>query len=178
MILITGIGRSGTKYTATLLQKARISVGHEMLLSDGIVCWKHAIFAAQFSPVIHQLRDPIHTIGSMQTISKDSIKYMDRYVITAKANNELHLLMQLWYKWQLLCEHYSKFTFRVENIAKSWDAIMEILLRKNVAMPIVPTDTHTRKGKYKPITLQQMFDIDRQLTIDIITFAKKYGYKY
>lgn len=43
MLLITGCGRSGTHFTARLLQEIGLDVGHETLGKDGVASWKHIV---------------------------------------------------------------------------------------------------------------------------------------
>src|SRR5690349_19921175 len=48
-LLVTGCGRSGTKYTAELLKKLGLDVPHEHMGVDGIATWCMAV-ACDYSP--------------------------------------------------------------------------------------------------------------------------------
>jgi hypothetical protein len=67
--LITGYPRSGTKYTAKVLNKTSLDVGHEFKGKDGCVSWKHLPKALDFDLVLHQVRNPLKVIGSSHTIN-------------------------------------------------------------------------------------------------------------
>jgi hypothetical protein len=72
--VITGAGRSGTRFVAELLRACGIRAGHEdwwnwlgnrSLRLDGDVSWLAAWNVEGFhGPVLNQLRDPIRVIGS------------------------------------------------------------------------------------------------------------------
>ena len=178
MILITGIGRSGTKYTALTLKKAGIKVGHEQLFTDGTVCWKHAPFASEFDYVFHQVRNPIDCISSMQTISPESMRYMAKFVQIDMSKPWIHQCMEAWFNWNILCEKHAKYTYRVEEIEKHWDNIFTKFRKGFMTMPFLPKDTHTRKSKYTKLNLNDFKRVDEELTYKILGLAKKYGYDY
>lgn len=93
MFLITGFGRSGTHYTAALLQAIGLDAPHEDVGRDGAVSWKHIapgsyvylgknrareIVDPGFSVVIHQVRDPLKVISSAYTFPENSWHYMEQ----------------------------------------------------------------------------------------------------
>ena len=43
MILVTGTGRSGTHYTAVVMQKLGLDIPHEAVGKDGASSWKHIV---------------------------------------------------------------------------------------------------------------------------------------
>ena len=178
MILITGIGRSGTKYTNQLLNKAGIITGHEMLNVDGIVCWKHAIYSYNFKQVFHQVRNPLNCISSLQTISKNSMQLMAKYVDIDKQKSWLNQCMQSYLLWNEMSGGRAVKTYQVERIETVWNELVAAFGRKNIAMPEMDKTVHSRKGSYKVLSVADLNNEDKRLTNKIIKLAKKYGYDF
>lgn len=93
MILIAAHGRSGTHYTAAVLQAVGLDMPHEVLGKDGTVSWKHiapgefvvigkqrtqTIPVIDFTHIIHQVRHPLAVIASSQTFSESTWAYMEQ----------------------------------------------------------------------------------------------------
>jgi hypothetical protein len=119
--LITGIGRSGTRYAATLLSNAAIACGHEQAFTpetksvddgygralrfelDGDSSWYAAPFVADLPPdviVCHQLRHPAHWIGSWcagRTV--ETIRFLRRWAGPYEHGPDA--AAALWVRWNL-----------------------------------------------------------------------------
>ena len=92
MFLITGCGRSGTMYMAKMLQSAGLDVGHEALGQDGVVSsiwavaddWYPSYHQQRkrpaFDVVLHQVREPLATIGSLTTAQPGSWRWNARHI--------------------------------------------------------------------------------------------------
>ena len=151
---------------------------HESLGYHGTVCWKHAPFADNFRFTFQQVRNPINCIGSLQTIHSSSMAYMARFVDIDLSKPKLEQCMDAWLNWNLLCESKANAIFQVEHIATAWKEILHKIGVDYKAMPQLPTDTHTRKGKYEPVTCEILHKQNGELFNEIIKLAKKYGYDY
>ena len=92
-LLITGCGRSGTRYTSFALQRLGLDVPHERLGRDGISSWTMAITTEKrpfgppssqvsFEQVFHQVRDPIAAIASCMTFNPSSTVGACLHVLT------------------------------------------------------------------------------------------------
>ena len=76
--LIALHGRSGTAYATAVFQALGYAVESEEWAEDGIVSWQHLprVRRMGLSPVLHQVRDPLKTIGSTCTIADWAFRMM------------------------------------------------------------------------------------------------------
>src|SRR5688572_6647003 len=81
-LLVTCCGRSGTHFTTQLLQSLGLRINHERLGPDGSVDWHLAVqgyrrrLGVEFDLVLHQHREPIRVIRSMQTVMPESWRFV------------------------------------------------------------------------------------------------------
>jgi hypothetical protein len=104
-----------------------MNVGHECLGEDGVVSsiWAvedsfypvwHAQRRPQFDYILHQVRNPIPTIGSLTTANWSSWEWNARH-IELDLNQPINLIAaQYWLNWNKLCESISEMTYRIEDI--------------------------------------------------------------
>jgi hypothetical protein len=139
-LLITSTGRSGTKYTASVLQTLGYSVTHDDALfigSDGAVSWPLAVNTlrsyptwvkhpgnARFKTLIHQVRDPLksipsraaHIIAIMTPYVKAHTPEMQR-MTDAFRNNSMAVSLLHYVTWHKLIELQNPdMRFRIEAL--------------------------------------------------------------
>lgn len=184
MFLVTGCGRSGTLYTATLLQAAGLDVGHEVCGDDGAVSslWAVAdthypVYHAQRRPafdlVLHQVREPLNTIASLTTARYDSWLWAARHVALDLRWPVLRIAAEYWLAWNRLCEAQAALTYRIEAISEAWWRICE-LIGADVPRPAgIPTNIHSRA--HGRVTWHDIEATTPQAA-DIREMATRYGY--
>lgn len=136
-ILVVGHPRTGTGYTAKLLQSWGLDVWHERLGEDGISHWGLAakeaepvIFADPDFPdlsyesfdwqcVIYCVRDPKHSIPSIvytEDTASESLNYRSRYGGFRVGENGLVNAVNSLTAWDRLVQQINPgFTFRIED---------------------------------------------------------------
>lgn len=186
IVLVTGTGRSGTKYTSSCLQQGGVEAFHEILGRDGVVCWKHLMFASQFQGVVHQVRNPLNGIGSMQTFAEGSFQLMENYLNVRFEGSRLRRCMQAWVLWNRRASAVCNWRFRVEDLDKNYRKLIyffhEVTGREFKAMaegfkfPGVATDCHTRADRYTPVMAADLEREDAGLWKEVRDMGREYGY--
>jgi len=177
-IIITGCPRSGTKYISHVMQKCGLDIGHNKVWGkDGISSWLYAaIEAPGNSIVLCQVRNPVDTIGSLQTIGNDSWEFFDKHIRCGLDNNMALRGMRAWLRWNRLAMEKAIFTYRVEDIESQWDRICE-LIGIDHSLPNIPTDTNTRQDRYEQMRLSDLHLEDSELCDQIVEMASGLGYE-
>jgi len=158
MFLVTGCGRSGTKYTSTVLRSCGLDMPHEKVGKDGSVSsvWAIDLKAEQyykphscgsrslFSTVLHQIREPLSAIASITTGRIDGIRWLQKHIPLYFEGDRIKWAVEYWLYWNQLCEDQAIISYKVENIQTRWAEISEIL-GINVPFPKnIPTNINTR----------------------------------
>lgn len=126
-LLVTGCGRSGTKYTAALLQKLGLDVRHEEMGADGIATWCMAVDSddspwgggrrgVRFGAILHQVRHPLRVIPSLTTFTAPSWEYIARFLPGHADRPVLVRAAEYWYHWNLEAERIAAWRFRIETL--------------------------------------------------------------
>jgi hypothetical protein len=157
-VLVTGCGRSGTKYISFVLRRLGLDVGHERMGNDGIASWCMAVNAEsvawgvpashyRFEHVLHQVRHPLEAIASIATFKEPSWRFI--YAHTPIAANEPLLLRsaKYWYHWNLEAEKIAQWRYAVEQFPERFDEFCERLqvAPRREALERVNRDVNTRK---------------------------------
>jgi hypothetical protein len=162
-LLITSTGRSGTKYTAQVLQQLGYNVTHDdadKIGSDGAVSWPLATNAeqsypdwvahpgkAKFKTLIHQVRDPLKSIPSrashivaIQTPHVELHTPEMQRMTAAFRNNSLAVALLHYVTWHSLIERQNPdMRFRIE--ALDVVTVRRILQTAGLTLPI---EAHAR----------------------------------
>jgi len=190
--LITGSGRSATKFTSELLKKMGYDYPHETHIGeDGIVSWyATGVDGLQevFTSILHQVRNPIDTISSIRTmnnwkvISKKTVSYTSAFYVLPeiKDDNYLKQCMKYWYHWNKLAESVSEWTYKVEDLCECGDIYNEWCSRLKIKqqseiIKSMPKNIHTRK--HDVITIDDLYATDEELTEMIREYSKELGYE-
>ena len=187
MILVTGCCRSGTKYMSRVLRQAGLDIGHEWAGRDGAVAAEWAIKTDRYSTwyagerpdfdvIVHQVREPLATIGSVLTISEESWRFIARHTLVTLEMPILERAARYWVQWNQLVEKKAQFTYRIENLEAVWPKFQELLSvgSYEAAISGIPTNTNTRS--HKDITWADLRDIDKDLEARVRSWAIRYGY--
>ena len=202
MVVIVGCGRSGTSYTARLLQVLGLDVGHQKLGMDGIVdsslvpdtdeC-RTSIdnltprTIKKGNTVLHQVRHPLKTIASARTFTKQSWVYIARHSpVDLKAPKNLRAA-QYWFHWNEMAEKAASWTYQLERIPTIFEEFCErVGIRADRRkLDLVPTDMNStvrsprrrrvvRKAKLKPLDWDDIHE--KGLRDKIRALAAHYGY--
>lgn len=204
MFLITGFPRSATHYTKTLMNGIGLNVkGEEYGRTekinpdekvDGVVSWQHLnLHKDKIDVILHQVRNPLKVLSSSQTLFNNTLRKIFKQIEAPYSwgiklhfrkfdmINEkqlLYYLMYSWLFWNELIENDKRVVYRykVEEISNEWSNILDNLSLKKVELPEISKETNTRKGKYKNLTIEDLYETDKELTEKIINKAKFYGY--
>jgi hypothetical protein len=187
--LITGCGRSGTKYIAHLLSAAGLDIGHETMGKDGIASWLMAVDSAyadrgplrrhfRFRTILHQTRDPLASISSMQTMQLPSWRYICRHIPCSLEEPLLLRCAKYWRYWNLEAESIATWRYRVEDVACVWGELCERLeiAADRTVLSAVPQTTNTRQGNYQRLAWDDIASVDENLCTSIKEQAARYGY--
>jgi hypothetical protein len=158
-LLITGCGRSGTKYAAFALQRLGLEVPHERLGRDGISSWTMAVAAesrpygppsseVSFQHIFHQVREPLATIASCMTFNNESWDFICRHVECPRRAPLLIKAATYWLLWNKKAEEIATWRYRIEDFQ---DGIAhEICTRMSVSFNMdtiisIPRNFNTRR---------------------------------
>ena len=195
-VLVVGCPRSGTMFTAVLLQALGLDVRHEAMGYDGAVSWREAkgkpfsyrrvkidgsveSGPVEFEHVFHQVRAPLPTIASMSTMGPQAWRYIYRTISTVDPQaSTLLRSMQLWHFMNQKFECQAERTFRIEDIDVVLRGLCEILgIRYSKrALKSVPRNVNARE--HPGVGWADLFTADSKLTTDISDMAGRYGYEH
>lgn len=157
-LLVTGCGRSGTKYIAFVCRRLGLDVRHEELGRDGIASWTMAVnthrrpygpssTACSFTHVFHQVREPLATIESATTFGPEAWSFICSFTSCSLGEPVLLRSARYWLTWNERAEQIAEWQYRVEDLRASF---REFCSRLDVAcdpavLARVPTDVNTRR---------------------------------
>lgn len=194
MLLITGTPRSGTHYTARLLQALGLEVGHETVGRDGAVSWKHIttgtfevnkkrrrrvqhIDSEGFTTVLHQVRHPLRTIASMQTLGEATWAYMAKFTSMTGDEPVLRRAMIAYLEWNRLIEKRAAWCFRIEHFEQVFPEFCRRLGLLEQPLPQLTVGARdSRTKRYSPVTWDDLARVDGDLAERVRRRAVVYGY--
>jgi hypothetical protein len=161
LILVTGCGRSGTKYTAELLQRVGLDVLHEKMGADGIATWCMAVDSCdspwgggrhdlKFKTILHQVRHPLKVIPSLTTFTARSWQFIERYVPCPQSDPVILRAAKYWYYWNLEAEKIASWRYRIEALPQIFDEFCRRLGVEPRREALAQTSTMTNSRKTRP----------------------------
>jgi hypothetical protein len=157
-LLVTGCGRSGTQFTASLLERLGVRIGHEKMRRDGIASWCMAVDAESvpwgeprarfaFEHVFHQIRHPLDVIASTATLRTSSWEFICTHTPCELSEPLLVRSAKYWLYWNREAEAIATLSFRIENIASELGRICALLgvVEDEAALASVPRNLNTRR---------------------------------
>jgi hypothetical protein len=157
LLLVTGCGRSGTKYISFVLRRLGLDVPHERLGHDGASGWTLAgppagrpygpVGVVRFAQVFHQVRHPLHAIPSATTFGAESWSYICANTVCSPAEPVLVRAARYWLAWNERVERIATWRYRIEALPEEFAEFCERLGRDAdpSALSRVPTDVNTRR---------------------------------
>lgn len=193
-LLITGCGRAGTTFIATLLQKSGYAIGHECMADGGIVSWSMCVNRVgcgvidicedTFEHVFHQVRHPLDVMTSWYTNWPDTNielwKIVRGYLpeIDPSDSPIVHCA-KYWYYWNLLAEEKAEWRYQLEQIG--W-RLPEFTSRSGLKIDFQTfQQISTKTNRYAHIGKRlRWIDLQRELPPDLFLKiqlkAIEYGY--
>jgi len=190
---ILGIGhpRTGTGYTAKLLQTWGLEVGHEKILNDGIVAWqllkskgpypylKNIFERPTFSCLIYNLRDPSESLPSIVfTENKHKSSYEFRsQIYPLNGKNSIEDAIESVVKFDELARKLApSFTYRIED--EDFLLFNYLKSKKKFKIKYKKLDKIVNRRKHKSFDeMIKKFGAPSEEHQTIINvFAQKYGY--
>jgi len=187
--LITGCGRSGTKYMAECLRLAGLDVGHERMGRDGAVssiwCAPHPPYPKyhqqglrpQFDVILHQVREPLATIASCTTGSDESWRFNQIWVPIKAEWPPVKRAAHYWYWWNKRAEAQAKATYRIENLRAQWPVIMA-LIGHDADYTGDEVSKRTNSRKHMSLTWERLSIHAPAIVKRVWTMSQRYGYEY
>lgn len=192
IIVVTGCGRSGTTYSSKWLAEAGLSIGHERLRADGISSWYLVSDSKQvpLGPsyyflrninklVIHQVREPLAAISSMQATGGPSWEFISNEIpIDIMNDSKVLKAMKYYYYWNLKAEKIAGYTVKVEHFDSQ---IREIFNKEGVEISKTPNVNEQKKvntRKHVKLNKNDLLSENQELALKIFKLAEKYGYVY
>jgi hypothetical protein len=185
--IITACPRSGTRYTAVLLEKSGIDMKHEAIRKDGVVSWQHIAdkeLVVDCDNVIHQTRDPLKVISSIGwTLEKHAwnfINYIipfelkDLHEIGMSFENRMKFAMHVYDEWNELIEKRAKHRFKIEDIQIVYSDLL-VWLNVKYREPVWP-DSFVNVIPHNSVTWPDLYEVDSKLAAKVELKARKYGY--
>ena len=181
-LLIQSCPHSGTRYTHKFLTELGLNIGHERIDRCGSVTWrrdkKHHEYNEEEYIYLHQVREPLASIGSFHHLSKDAWKHISLKSKIHRYSEILHKSMLLYYRWHKYMEKRSLFTYQVEQITDLVD-ILDLFKIEYDKDKIEDTINMGRVGQSSSKTYIGWLDLfmcDEKLAKKILVQSMRYGY--
>ena len=187
MFLITGAGRSGTKYMAAVLRRCGLDVGHERLGRDGIVsgfyCFEadrypgksHPVPRPTFDVILHQVRHPLKNIASIQT--GRSWRWTCRFLPVGVGAPLLTRCCYNWLVFNAEAERQAAFTYRIEALESAWSDLQRALGFTTPYAQIADVPRNVNARKHGTVTWDDVRREAPELMTGIRATAGRYGYE-
>lgn len=160
-LLITGCGRSGTKYVTHLLRRLGLDVPHERMGADGIASWAMAVDVDavvwgvsprdyDFEQVFHQVRDPRQVIASATTFKPRSWDFICAHTAIPAHDPVLLRAAKYWYYWNLEAEKIAGWRYRIDGLADVFEefcARLRLVPDRQVLAQVDPDVNTRRRGR-------------------------------
>ena len=187
MILITGSGRSGTTYMARALQRCGLDMPHERLGRDGTVSslycfdapWypgkKHAVPRPEFDVILHQAREPLASIASIQTG-----RSWDWTCQFLPVGEDAPLLQRACYNWLVFneeAERQAVLTYRIEALEKVWPTLQRLIGFNAPYSVIADLPRTINSRKHSDVTWGEVKEAAPEIYDAIRGAAGRYGYR-
>ena len=158
-LLVTGCGRSGTKYISHALQRLGLDVRHEQLGSDGISSWTMAVISenriygppsstVSFEQIFHQTRDPLSVINSCMSFSETSWDFICDHIDCPRHAPIAIRAATYWLLWNEEVEKIASWRYRIEDFLEPLFEEFCVRLKVNCnkkLVELIPRDFNTRK---------------------------------
>lgn len=183
-------------YMAYLLQALGLDVRHEAVGYDGAVSWREQTgkpfsirvntvaderIPIEFEHVFHQVRNPLHTIASIRTISPQAWRYASKHVAIppgSGSDSTLKRAMWLWHGWNLRCERQAEWTYRIEAIDDVFDELCSRLGIRAARHVLRGMPRSINSREHMTVGWAELFAEDPDVAREILDMATRYGYEF
>lgn len=189
-ILGTGHPRTGTGFTAHILQSWGLDVQHEALGKDGIVAWQLAVsegpwvYLPEFEGIdpkfiIYNVRDPRTAIASIvftENVKPASTKFRVGRGGVLRSSNRVEFACNSIIRWdQLITAKNPDFTYRVEDQEKE---LFDFLKSKGLDIEYKPSTGAINARKHEGIEEleHEKSTVRPSIKRRINEYCQKYGY--
>lgn len=191
--LILGLGhpRTGTGYTAKLLQSWSLDVGHEKMGKDGTVDWSLAAGKSlwqgvnfkdfNWEHIVYCVRDPKEAIPSIvytEDVGEASEKFRKEMGVRGGSNPIVSAINSL-YKWdQLITELEPNLIFRIEDEGEELFKYLETVgIKVKWDETILGKKQNVREHPSWDEMIAEFGDIPGRVKIKLNGYCRKYGYQ-
>lgn len=181
--LIIGCGRSGTCYISNVFKNAGYSVSHETLNGKyGDVSWFMTFEndrKFEYKVILHQIRNPIDSISSIQTILPRSWKYiLARIPEISNSDTLITKCAKYWLYWNKEAEKRADISYTLESIPNFLGTLNQILGTSLEKKHLKLSATKYNRRTHSTITWSYLkTHLDPILLNELIEYAKKWDYK-
>lgn len=189
-IVILGCGRSGTRFSSKYLTQRGFRVGHEGLKYNGISSWfltasdSKVPTGPEFKMVrdlgfniIHQVREPLASISSMQTIRKSNWQFIATQIpVDLDADSIVLRAMKYWFYWNKKAEMLTDKRVRVEHFQTEIGPYIRRKLKSPGEEKKISGKDRINSRKHSSLTWEDLDREDAELTRKIKEMAARYGY--
>jgi hypothetical protein len=202
VFLIVAAPFSGTTYTAILLRKLGLNVGHERPGGNGTVCWhlaavgppyimgesrrEHRPDRTHYKTILHQVRHPLKMITTFQhNVGQPNMwPYICAHVgMDQMAETPLRRTMKFWLVWNMLSEKCAGGkTYQIEDLPNRFEWFC-----KEIGVPANRDTLHrlsTRENSHQAkfgmgryLRWDELFAEDVKVAAQIKQMAQRYGYE-
>jgi hypothetical protein len=188
--LITGFPRSGTYYTTTVFKSLGYDVLHEREGLDGVVSYKHintyldamaCCKIVKYSPIIHQVRDPLKVLNTVKKISFAGWKNIYRNIHSYVPQDLIERSLVGWLHFNRFIERHAIYRFKIEDLGSTYPELFDVLgLPIPSRLPAISKEINTRKDTeyYEEVSLESLKETYPELMGEVLDLANKYGYRY
>jgi len=191
--LILGLGhpRTGTGYTAKLLQSWGLDVGHEKMGEHGTVdwslsagdrsLWQDADFKdCEWQHIIYCVRDPRETIASLiytENTKEGSMAFREKYGVRGHSNPIIVAINSI-YRWdELISSLNPKLVFRIEDQSELlFNYLKDQGIELNWNDLIIGQKQNTREHPNWEEVVETFGNLSAKYKIKINMYCRKYGY--
>lgn len=192
-VKILGLGhpRTGTGYTASILNSWGLDVGHETIKDDGIVAWQLAVSKGPYPYIpeietkvisditIYNVRDPRTSIPSIVYTENNktrSLKFRVESGGVIKSTNKVEMAINSILQWdKLITKRNPDFIYRIEDQDKD---LFDFLESKGYNVQYVEQKDPVNARIHKSIESlsEEMKTVRPSIKKKINSFCIKYGY--
>jgi len=122
--LVTGVGRSGTKYMSELFTNLGYPIGHERMGEYGKSCWQtaaHPEVCCKFNHIINVVRNPVHIVRSFFSYwpakqKEMLVNFRKKFISIERESDILTQAVQIFVGWnRLITSLNPDLTIKLEN---------------------------------------------------------------
>lgn len=188
-VVVKAAPYSGTLGICHFLRSVGREIGHEVVANHGISAWYYAHFDrgnwvsvgfGMDTTILHQVRHPLMVISGLMgmtglpwKIQRGIIKLRNLPVKMTANITEQAMIFWLW--WNKMASVDADYSYKIETLAYEWREFLSALNIDIQAFPYFSTTTHRHTAKVI-FSWDDLYKVNKYLTMDILELANRYGY--